>query len=177
MLRDFKDLIFLLTLVVRMPDYFGCRNSCHLQSVHNFAARIMSGTRKFDHVTPILKQLNWLLVKLMLSYRNGVLAFKCVKGLTQGYLSDRFNMRSIIHTSNTRNKDLLNIPEYKSAAGQQTFLYRAASLWNSLPRSLKESASINNFKRDYKIKKSSTGCEAHWDVCEMHYISTPLLLL
>ena len=26
----------------------------------NFAARIVSGTRKFDHVTPILKQLQWL---------------------------------------------------------------------------------------------------------------------
>ena len=28
-----------------------------LQTVQNFAARIVSGTRKFDHVTPILKQL------------------------------------------------------------------------------------------------------------------------
>ena len=27
-----------------------------LQTVQNFAARIVSGTRKFDHVTPILKQ-------------------------------------------------------------------------------------------------------------------------
>ena len=26
-----------------------------LQTVQNFAARIVSGTRKFDHVTPILK--------------------------------------------------------------------------------------------------------------------------
>ena len=28
-----------------------------LQAVQNFAARIVSGTRKFDHVAPILKQL------------------------------------------------------------------------------------------------------------------------
>ena len=28
-----------------------------LQAVQNFAARIVSGRRKFDHVTPILKQL------------------------------------------------------------------------------------------------------------------------
>ena len=31
-----------------------------LKTVQNFAARIVSGTRKFDHVTPILKQLQWL---------------------------------------------------------------------------------------------------------------------
>ena len=31
-----------------------------LPTVQNFAAWIISGTRKFDHVTPILKQLQWL---------------------------------------------------------------------------------------------------------------------
>ena len=31
-----------------------------LQTVQNFAARIVSGTRRFDHVTRILKQLQWL---------------------------------------------------------------------------------------------------------------------
>ena len=31
-----------------------------LQTVQNFAAQIVSGTRKFDNVTPILKQLQWL---------------------------------------------------------------------------------------------------------------------
>ena len=30
------------------------------QAVQNFEARIVSGTRKIDHVTPILKQLQWL---------------------------------------------------------------------------------------------------------------------
>jgi hypothetical protein len=31
-----------------------------LQSVQNFAARIVSGRRKFDHITPVLKELRWL---------------------------------------------------------------------------------------------------------------------
>lgn len=31
-----------------------------LQLVQNFAARIVTGTRKFDHVTPALKELRWL---------------------------------------------------------------------------------------------------------------------
>ena len=31
-----------------------------LQTVQNFAAWIVSGMRKFDHVTPMLKQLQWL---------------------------------------------------------------------------------------------------------------------
>ena len=31
-----------------------------LQAVQNFAARMVSNTRKFDHVTPVLKELRWL---------------------------------------------------------------------------------------------------------------------
>ena len=45
-----------------------------LQSVQNFAARITTGTRKFDHITPALQVLNW-----WLEYRDGVLAFKILQ--------------------------------------------------------------------------------------------------
>ena len=37
-----------------------------LQSVQNFAARIVTGTRKYNHITPVLKQLDWLPVSRML---------------------------------------------------------------------------------------------------------------
>ena len=34
-----------------------------LQAIQNFAARIVTRSRKFDHITPILKQLRWIPVK------------------------------------------------------------------------------------------------------------------
>ena len=37
-----------------------------LQKVQNFAARIITGTQKYEHISPILKQLNWLPVSDML---------------------------------------------------------------------------------------------------------------
>ena len=40
-----------------------------LQGVQNFAARIVSGTRKFDHVSPALKNLRWIPVKSNLYLR------------------------------------------------------------------------------------------------------------
>ena len=39
------------------------KNVVKLQLVQHFAARIVAKKRKFDHVTPILKSLNWLPVK------------------------------------------------------------------------------------------------------------------
>ena len=32
----------------------------NIQSIQNYAARIISGTRKYDHVTPVLKQILWI---------------------------------------------------------------------------------------------------------------------
>ena len=46
-----------------------------LQAVQNFAARIICGSRKFDHVTPLLKELHWLPVKTQLYLRDTVLVF------------------------------------------------------------------------------------------------------
>ena len=47
-----------------------------LQAVQNFACRIVSGARKYDHVTPIRKELNWLPVASQLHYRSATMAFK-----------------------------------------------------------------------------------------------------
>lgn len=52
-----------------------------LQAVQNFASRMISNTRKFDNVTPILKDLRWFPVKYQLYYRHAVLAFHCMTGL------------------------------------------------------------------------------------------------
>ena len=74
-------LIVMNTLVFRKLFY--CSNvwaNCSklniekLQSVQNFACRIVSGIRKYDHVTPELKRL------CQLYYRNVLLAFKCMNG-------------------------------------------------------------------------------------------------
>ena len=47
------------------------KNLRKLQAVQNFACRIASGVRKYDHVTPHLKSLSWLAVKDQLCYRPG----------------------------------------------------------------------------------------------------------
>ena len=36
------------------------KNIARLQKVQNFAARIVTGARKYDHITPMLKELHWL---------------------------------------------------------------------------------------------------------------------
>ena len=56
--------------------------------------------------------------------------------------------RSEIHNKDTRNKNKMDIPGYRMAAGQRTFHYRAVSLWNSLPERLTELTNLASFKKE-----------------------------
>ena len=58
--------------------------------------------------------------------------------------------RSQVHTRNTRNKDKLHIPSFRSATGRRSFSYRAVQLWNDLPESLANIESFNVFKNAIK---------------------------
>ena len=58
-----------------------------LQAVPNFACTILSGAEKFDHITPLLKDLRWLPVKQELYFRLAVLVCKCMTGCAPAYLS------------------------------------------------------------------------------------------
>ena len=57
-----------------------------LQSIQNFASKIITGSRKFYHATPLLHQLNWLPVKQQLYLRDADMTFKCANNLASGYL-------------------------------------------------------------------------------------------
>jgi len=47
-----------------------------LQAVQNAAARLITGTRRRDHITPILRQLYWLPVRQRVEFKLAMLVFK-----------------------------------------------------------------------------------------------------
>ena len=49
------------------------RNIKKLQLVQNFAARIVLGFKKFDHISQGIKSLNWLTVKERLYFNDAVM--------------------------------------------------------------------------------------------------------
>ena len=101
-----------------------------LQKIQNFAARVLTGTRKYEHITPVMNNLRWLSVPAMLALYDAILTFKCLRGLAPKYLSSRFNTCASVHGRNTRNKNMLDIPAFNTAAGQRSFIYRAVKCWN-----------------------------------------------
>ena len=64
-------------------------------------------------------------VKDHLFYRDALLTFKCMNGMAPTNLCSRFIKRGTISGRSTRNENKLDIPRYKTAMGQQSFLYSA----------------------------------------------------
>ena len=140
-LFDRSTLITIIDLIV-FSTLFYCssmwasttkKNIARLQKVQNFPARIVTGARKYDYITPILKELHWLPVAKQLEVRDTLVDFKWIKGLAPPSMCNKFTTRSQVHTRNPRNNDKLNIPFFRSATAQRSFSYRVAQLWNDLP--------------------------------------------
>jgi len=58
-----------------------------LQSVINAAAPLVFSGCKYDHVTPLLRDLHWLPFLKRITFRLAVLAYRCQHGLAPSYLS------------------------------------------------------------------------------------------
>ncbi len=69
--------------------YYGISQSfiMHLQMVHNAAARLMTGSRRFDRISPILISLNWLPVKSRIILKIVTFVFKSLQNQAPSYLT------------------------------------------------------------------------------------------
>ena len=67
-------------------------NKLYIQLVQNLACRIVTNSKKFDHISPKLQELNWLPVKEHLLFRDTVLMYKCINNLAPPYCTCAVNL-------------------------------------------------------------------------------------
>ncbi len=74
-----------------------------LQIVQNAAARVLTRSRKYDHITPILQSLHWLAIKFRISYKILLLNYKALNDLAPAYLTNLLSRyKRDLHTVVTR---------------------------------------------------------------------------
>jgi hypothetical protein len=71
------------SLLYGLPNY----EIDKLQRVQNIADRLVSRARKYDYITPVLKDLHWLPVVPRINYKILLLVYKTLHGLSPTYLS------------------------------------------------------------------------------------------
>ena len=106
-----------------------------LQRVQNAAARIITGIKKYDHITPALKELHWLPVQQRIEFKILLLPYKALNNMAQSYITSMFTMQGQERYSLRSNASLqLKIPRTKyKTCGDRAFPVAAATLWNRLP--------------------------------------------
>ena len=121
-----------------------------LQSIQNAAARLLTGTRKYDHITPVLRELHWLPITSRIQYKVTLLVYKTLYGPAPQYLQDLIQYRSARPGLRSAGI-LLNVPMTRSVTyGDRAFCSIGPTWWNSLPSELKTSPSVDSFKRNLK---------------------------
>ncbi len=118
-----------------------------LRMVQNAAARVLTRTRKYDHITPVLSTQHWLLIKHRIDFKFLLITYKALNGLAHQYLSELLSHFSPPHPLHSQNSGHLIIPrKSKSTAGGRFFSYLAPKLWNNLPNTVREADTLCQFK-------------------------------
>ena len=126
-------------------------NISQLQLCQNNAARMLSLRRKFDHITPVLKDLHWLPVEQRIEYKVLLLTYKALHGKAPAYISQLLSLYTPTRPLRSENKNLLRVPRCRlEGFGRRCFAYAAPSLWNPLPTPVKCASSIDTFKSSLK---------------------------
>ena len=121
-----------------------------LQRVQNNGARVITLTKKYDHITPVLKELHWLPVRKRIDFKILLLAYKCLHG-TAPYLRELLKEYVPPRPLRSTSKNLLcetrtNMKTY----GDRSFSACAPKLSNQLPDNIRAAGSVAIFKRQLK---------------------------
>ena len=95
-----------------------------LQSLQNAAAHLVTGARKCDHITPMIRDLHWLPVWQRLRFNTSFLVFNCLCGLAPVYLVDCCKPTSANSgCSHLRSANLcqLSVPRTSTSYGDRSF--------------------------------------------------------
>ena len=118
-----------------------------LQAVQNCAARLVTRSRKHDHITPILKQLHWLPVYSRIKYKILLLTFKALHRLAPPHITEMLQPYKPSRSLRSSSKRLLTIPSAKlKKYGCRSFSSAAPTIWNSLPEPIRNHDDISKFK-------------------------------
>ena len=129
------------------------QNIHKLQLGQNFAARVSTNTRKFDHISPVLQELGWSSIKHLLLVRDVTQLYKIVNGLAPSYLNSYINKRTGIQIQGKSRRSFVHA---RTATAQRSFHYRSINTWNSQRESTRNSKTLTSFKRGAKLELCHT---------------------
>ena len=161
-IRNFVPQEILLTiynsLIQPHFDYcnvvWGCCSkglSQKLQKLQNRAARIITFSNYDSNTDELFRDLNWSKLNHQRAVSKAIMMYNTINNQTPGYLSSQFIPRHEVLPCSLRNNECkLSIPQLRTNYCKRSFSYSGAVLRNGLPREIKQSISLKEFKSKLK---------------------------
>jgi len=131
------------SLLYGVSDY----NINRLQRIQNCAARIITNTKKYDHITPVLRNLHWLPVRYRIQYKILLITYKAITGKAPDYLCSLISIKASARSLRSSKQIMLQVPVSKlKSYGDGSFSVAGPVLWNRLPESVKSAKTMDHFK-------------------------------
>ena len=129
-----------------------------LQKLQNHAARVITKSPFDASSNHLLSTLSWERLSLRRKKQKALMMHKAMNDLAPEYLQSLFSQRHSIY--NLRNcEGRLILSKLSTNYLKRSFSHSGAMLWNNLPKSLKNAASVEHFKRN--IKKVADILDSH----------------
>ena len=114
------------SLLYGIPKYLLQR----LQWVLNYAARIVFKSNKYDHIMPLLRELQWLPIQQRIEFKILLITFKALNKQAPTYLTDLLISYTPSRSLRSSSKNLSKIPMYNlKSYGGRSFALASAVLW------------------------------------------------
>ena len=111
-------------------------NSNKLQVVQNFAAKSITGNKKYDSATNSLQKIKFLKLQQRRTIHESVFAHKSLLHINPPNINAEYDNQ--LPTTNTRSakEGKLNLPKHRTSKYQNSPFYRCIKSWNSCPASI-----------------------------------------
>jgi len=126
-------------------------NINRLQRIQNTLACVVSGTKKRDHITPVLRDLHWLLVPQRIEYKIALITHKVLSTGQPQYLQSLIKEYKPSRQLRSEGQRLLSKPNgLTSVLASRSFTRSSETVWNSLPELVRKTESVVAFKNKLK---------------------------
>ena len=107
--------------------------------MQNAAARVVTLSPKFCHITPVLANLHWLSIYLWIEFKILIITCKPLHGLAPVYIKDLIQSYLPARDLRSSKKNLLVVPVFNiNSYGRRAFSVASPLLWNSLPQHIRD---------------------------------------
>ena len=117
-----------------------------IQKILNFGLRVISGRRRFDHISDVRDELGWPTARQLYELHSLNFLHKIRRTGEPLALSSQLQANSELRSRNTRQDADLALPRARTEAGRRRLFFNIVKLYNRLPLDTRD-LPLTSFKR------------------------------